>query len=81
MAPPPDRDADSVGSHLQRWKLVDDLRGLHRHGDHAGEQVQDVTGVADFAGPAIGVVDDAGCLVGLYVVAIDDPLDCGPESR
>ena len=57
---------------------ADDSDGFRADGDDTGEQVEDVTGVAHLTGPVVRIVDDFGCLVGLNLVALNDPLDRGP---
>ena len=62
-------------SDRQRRQGIDDLHRLEADRHDPGEQVEDVARVADLPGPVVGVVDDAGGLVGLDLVAVDDPLD------
>ena len=60
---------------VEGGQRVDDLHRLEADRDDPGEQVDDVARVPDLAGPVVGVVDDARGLVGLHLVAVDDPLD------
>lgn len=56
------------------WKCFYDRYGVDGDSGHAFDEVEDVAGVVLFGGPLVGVVDDAGYLVGLDLVAIDEPL-------
>src|SRR5699024_3520999 len=58
-------------------KALHNTDGLHRHARHAANEVHDVAGVADLVCPVIGVIDDAGGLVLLHLVAIDQPRNRG----
>ena len=84
--PAPRDGAESAGSLLvigdhQRRQRVDDLHRLDADRGYPSEEVQDVARVADLLRPVVGVVDDAGRLVGLDPVTVDDPLDGRPGSE
>lgn len=63
---------------LQRWELVHDLHGFQADGHDSFEKVDDVARVV---GPVVGVVDDAGVLVDLYLVPVDDSLNRGAGAE
>ena len=65
-------------SNLQPRKRVHQLHCLEADGDHAEEEVEGVAGVVHgFEGPGVGVVDDAGVLVGFDALTFDDPVEGG----
>lgn len=49
---------------------VDDLERSHRHGDYPADEVEDVCRIVVLDGPVIGIVADAGCLVGAHPIGL-----------
>ena len=56
-----------------------DLDSPHAHRHHALDEIDDVAWLAALQPPLVRVVDDAGILVGLDVITVDQPVD--PRAR
>jgi hypothetical protein len=50
---------------LRGTELINKLHGLDAHGGDSLDQIHDIGGVVVFIAPVVGIVDYAGCLVGL----------------
>lgn len=61
--------------------MIYDLVGFHRDAGDLADEVDYVFWVPDFVGPIVGVVDDAGSLVRLHLVAVDNPGKGGARAE
>lgn len=52
---------------------ADDADGVDADAGDAANEVDDATLIIVFAGPIVGVIHHAGGLVGLHLVAVDEP--------
>ena len=64
-----------TSSELQFCQIGDDALRLHGNGDDLQDKVDDVALVAAFGKPLVRIVDDAGILVGRYLIPLNHPLD------
>ncbi len=60
---------------------VNDFLGLEGDGDDFGDELDDVFGVLVFFAPGVGVGGDLGAGVGVDLVLVDDPFECGAVAE